>query len=151
VGNVPINIEAAEQTLGAEPGCLSMNNLDPNVLIDISKTVAAIDERTKASEKQADHRHSNVMTAIQNFVPRREIESENQAIRDYAKQLATDTKNHCDANREAIVHRVESIEGSLGEIKNAAKGFRNWLMGVLGTAVVAAITYVGAHFIKAPW
>lgn len=131
-----------------------MNNLDPNILIDISSKISAVDERTKAlqnadqqAQAMADHRHRNVMAAIETFVPRREIEAENKAIRAYAEELAQDTRDHCDTNREAVLTRVTTVEGSLGEIHKTAKSLRNWTLSAIGSGALGGLGLLAQHFL----
>ena len=119
-----------------------MNSLDPNVLLEISTKIAGIDERTKAAEKNADHRHSNIMSAIQNFVPRREIEAMLTSNRDYAETLATATKQHCDQNREAVIARVEVVESGLRTILDNSKWLKRAFISAAITASVAAGAYL---------
>ena len=137
-----------------------MAELDPNIIIDISKTISAIDERTRAlqnadiaAQKAADHRHANVMQAISTFVPRREIETMNDATRGYAEQLAKESREHCDTNRELVIARVSVIEEAVKEITSAAKSVNRWFLGVVGTAAVTALGYLTTHFmhIKLFW
>lgn len=132
-----------------------MADLDPNIIIDISSKISAIDERTKAlqnadvaAQTSADHRHRNVMTAIESFVPRREIEAENKAIRAYAERLATDTRDHCDMNRAAVLERVTGVEGSLGDINKTAKSMRNWLVSALGSGLLGGLGLLVQHFLN---
>lgn len=129
-----------------------MADLDPNIIIDMSRAVAAIDERTKAlqnadvqAQAQADHRHRNVMAAIETFVPRREIEAMNAATRTYAEQMAKDSRDHCDTNREAVIERVDRVEESLGEIHATAKSVNRWVLGAVGSGLLAAVGYVATH------
>lgn len=125
-----------------------MAEIDPNILIEISGKISGIDERTKSlqaadiqAQQNADHRHRNVMTAIENFVPRREIESMNAQNRAYAEKMAQDTRAHCDTNRDAVVGRVEKVEISLKEILDNSK----WLKRALITAAIGAFLSAGAY------
>ena len=137
-----------------------MAEIDPNIIIDISKTMAAIDERTRALQNadvqaqiQADHRHRGVMQAIQLFVPRPEIENMNKSTRDYAEQLAKDSRDHCDANREAVVARVNKIDETVEAFSATVKSLGGWILGVLGSAIVAGGGYLLTHLqvLKTLW
>lgn len=129
-----------------------MAEIDQNIIIDISKTISAIDERTKALQNadvqaqiQADHRHRGIMQVIENFVPRREIESMNSSTRAYADQLAKDTRDNCDVNREAVIARVDKIDKTVESFSATGKKLVAWFLGVIGTAIVGGIGYLASH------
>jgi hypothetical protein len=131
-----------------------VNQLDPNIIIEISSKISAIDERTRAlqaadaqAQVNADHRHRNVMAAIETFVPRREIEAEHKAIRAYAEELAQDARDHCDTNREAVLTRVSDVEGSLGDIHKTAKSLRNWILSAIGSGFLGGLGLLATHFL----
>jgi seryl-tRNA synthetase len=129
---------------------LTVAEINPNVIIDISTKIAEIGERTKAlqdadkqAQEAANHRHRNVMQAIEQFVPRREIEAENVAIRKYAEQMADAAKVHCDANREAILHRVTGIEKTIGDFTTGWSKIKWALIFAAGSGALSGLGYIG--------
>jgi hypothetical protein len=129
---------------------LTVAELDPNVIIDISTKIAEIGERTKAlqqadiqSQAAADHRHKNVMQAMENFVPRREIEAEFQSTRKYAENMVEAAKAHCDQNRDAILHRVERIEDTIKEFTGGWSKIKWALLFAAGSGAISGLGYVG--------
>ncbi|WP_156399189.1 hypothetical protein [Methylobacterium sp. Leaf466] len=115
-----------------------MNTLDPNILIDISTKIAGIDERTKSlqaadisAQTNADHRHRNVMQAMETFVPRREME-----------HMLSRVTEHCDTNRNILSSRVEVVEKAIETIKDNGVWIKRTVIGAGITALIALGAYL---------
>lgn len=93
------------------------------------------------------------MAAIETFVPRREIKSENKVIRSYAERMAKGTRDHCDFNREAVISRVGEVEKSLDELHATAKSANRLLLGTVGSGLVAFLGCLATNMlhIKVFW
>lgn len=94
---------------------INLSATGDSALIEIKVALARIEERQVSLQKAdeyaqsaADHRHRNMMTVIEQFVPRREIEAKEKALSD----------------------RIDAVEAKVSTVEK-----RMW--GAIGTAGAA--------------
>lgn len=66
---------------------------------EISALQASVDKQLDAIQREADHRHRGIKMQLENFVPRREVESMVDAV-----------KTHCDTNRAVVLEKVLDLD-----------------------------------------
>lgn len=119
-----------------------------NTGTEISGVRKAVDAQFENFKREAEHRHTNIKMQLEgvekrldNYVPRREIETMDAATRAFAKTMADEAKAHCDTNRAAVIARVNVVEDGLKGIRDDSR----WIKRAVITAAISAAIGLGAH------
>lgn len=113
-----------------------------NDVWDIKLSLARIEERMTASSESAEHRHANLKQAMDNFVPRRELDQT------FAGLGARITSIEADVEEKVTESEVTEVKRRIGLIE----GNQTWLirsvLGLVLTSIATAVATVAAFAIK---
>lgn len=94
----------------------------------------------QAAQKAADHRHANVMQAIETFVPRKEIESNHRSVLERIDAVDKDARARDVEVEKDARERDDAISAKVKSIETKA-----WaaLVGVISAVGLAALGVLG--------
>lgn len=110
----------------------------PNDVMEIKFSLIRIEERMAASAEAAEHRHANIKQAMDNFVPRRELD---QTFAGLNTRL---TSLDADVAEKASETEVDEVKRRLGLVE----GNQTWVIRSVLGLVFSAIAAVAAYAIK---